>query len=56
MVTTDEFFEQRTLGPRVAVVGLGAIGAELGQALGQLGLEVHGYPGHHSSRASPTPQ
>lgn len=43
VVTTDEFFEQRTLGPRVAVVGLGAIGAELGQALGQLGLEVHGY-------------
>ena len=43
VLTTDNFFEQRDLARRVAVVGLGAIGAELGQGLGQLGLEVHGY-------------
>ncbi|WP_018718453.1 dihydrolipoyl dehydrogenase [Arhodomonas aquaeolei] len=43
VLTTDDFFEQPDLGHRVAVVGLGAIGAELGQGLGQLGLEVHGY-------------
>lgn len=29
--------------PRVAVVGLGAVGAELGQALAQLGLRVSGF-------------
>lgn len=43
VLTSDELFEQLDLGPRVAVIGLGAIGAELGQALALLGLEVHGY-------------
>lgn len=43
VVTTDEFFELRNFGRRVAVIGLGPIGVELGQALGQLGLEVHGF-------------
>lgn len=40
MLTTDTLFEQPTLGPRIAVVGLGAIGVELAQALARLGLEV----------------
>lgn len=43
VLTSDQLFEQADLGHRVAVVGLGAIGAELGQGLALLGLEVHGY-------------
>ena len=42
VLTSDDFFEQENLGRKVAVVGLGAIGVELGQALAQLGLEVIG--------------
>ena len=40
MLTTDTLFEQPTLGPRVAVIGMGAIGVEMAQALARLGLEV----------------
>jgi dihydrolipoamide dehydrogenase len=40
ILTTDSLFERKTLGPRVAVVGLGAIGVEIAQALARLGLEV----------------
>ena len=40
MLTTDTLFEQPTLGPRVAVIGMGPIGVELSQALARLGLEV----------------
>ncbi|CAN7391878.1 dihydrolipoyl dehydrogenase [Acidovorax sp. Leaf78] len=40
MLTTDTLFEQATLGPRIAVVGMGAIGVELSQALARLGLQV----------------
>ena len=43
VLTSDDLFEQEHLGQRVAVVGLGAIGAELGQALAMLGLDVHGF-------------
>lgn len=43
VLTSDDLFEQTDLGRRVAVIGLGAIGAELGQGLSILGLEVHGY-------------
>ncbi len=43
VVSSDTFFELQDPGQRVAVIGLGAIGAELGQALGQLGVEVHGF-------------
>ncbi len=43
ILTTDSLFEQESLGPRLAVVGLGAIGLELGQALARWGLEVHGF-------------
>ncbi|MDZ7811505.1 MAG: FAD-dependent oxidoreductase [Arhodomonas sp.] len=54
VISTDDFFEQRDLGRRVAVVGLGAIGAELGQALGQLGLDVRGFSRAPSSPGSRT--
>ncbi|WP_313077216.1 dihydrolipoyl dehydrogenase [Melaminivora sp.] len=40
ILTTDTLFEQPTLGPRMAVIGLGALGAELAQALARLGVEV----------------
>ncbi len=40
ILTTDTLFEQPTLGPRVAVIGLGPLGAEIAQALARLGVEV----------------
>ena len=40
MLTTDTLFEQPILGPRVAVIGMGAIGVEISQALARLGLQV----------------
>lgn len=43
VLTTDDLFEQRDLPRRIAVIGLGAIGLELGQALARLGLDVVGY-------------
>ena len=42
VLTTDSFFEQEDLPASMAVIGLGAIGLELGQALSQLGVEVTG--------------
>ena len=36
-MTTDEFFEQETLPQRMAIIGLGVIGTELGQSLARLG-------------------
>ncbi|MCB1474793.1 MAG: dihydrolipoyl dehydrogenase [Rhodobiaceae bacterium] len=43
--TTDSFFELEDLPRRIGVIGLGAIGAELAQALARLGLEVHAFDG-----------
>lgn len=43
ILTSDNLFEQRDLPPRVAVVGLGAIGVEMAQALARLGIEVHAF-------------
>ncbi len=40
--TSDTFFEMETLPRRVAVIGLGVIGLELGQAMARLGVEVTG--------------
>ena len=42
VITTDELFELETLPRSMAVVGLGVIGLELGQALARLGVEVTG--------------
>lgn len=41
--TSDSIFELDTLPPRMAVIGLGAIGVEFAQALAQLGIEVTGF-------------
>lgn len=43
LITSDTIFDLKTLPQRVAVVGLGAIGAELGQALAWLGVEVQAF-------------
>ena len=43
ILTTDDLFERADLPRRIAVVGLGVIGLELGQALARLGLTVHGF-------------
>jgi dihydrolipoamide dehydrogenase len=40
--TSDTFFELETLPSSVAVVGLGVIGLELGQAMARLGIDVVG--------------
>jgi dihydrolipoamide dehydrogenase len=45
ILTSDTLFEQEDLPPRIGVVGLGAIGAEIAQALARLGLEVYGLDG-----------
>lgn len=42
VITTDELFELEQLPARMAVVGLGVIGLELGQALARMGVEVTG--------------
>lgn len=43
MVTTDSLFELEDLPGRIAVVGLGPAGLELGQAFSRLGLKVMGF-------------
>ena len=40
--TTDEIFEQEDLPESLAVIGLGVIGLEMGQALSRVGVEVTG--------------
>ena len=42
IITTDEFFELEDLPASMAVIGLGSIGLEIGQALSRLGVEVAG--------------
>jgi dihydrolipoamide dehydrogenase len=42
LIDTDRFFDVETLPDRMAVLGLGAIGVELGQALARLGIDVTG--------------
>ncbi len=42
VITTDEFFEIEQLPEKVAVLGLGVIGIELGQALSRLDVDVIG--------------
>lgn len=42
ILTTDNFFDQEDFPAEIAVIGLGAIGVELGQALARLGCKVTG--------------
>jgi dihydrolipoamide dehydrogenase len=51
----DDIFEQEELPASVAVIGLGPIGLEIGQALHRLGVAVTGVDhGQRLSRASKT--
>lgn len=43
ILTSSNIFEQEALPSRIAVIGLGVIGLELGQALARLGCEVSGF-------------
>lgn len=43
LLTTDTLFDQENLPARMAVIGLGAIGIEMAQALSRLGVEVHAF-------------
>jgi dihydrolipoamide dehydrogenase len=45
VLTSDTLFEQETMPARMVVIGLGAIGNEIAQALSQLGVEVAGFDG-----------
>ncbi len=47
LFTTDTLFERETLPPRIAVIGLGAIGVEMAQALARLGIEVSAFGRGH---------
>ena len=42
LIDTNDFFEMETLPKSMAVIGMGVIGLELGQALSRLGVEVVG--------------
>jgi dihydrolipoamide dehydrogenase len=43
IITTDSLFELPTLPASMAVIGLGAVGAELGQALARLGVRIFAF-------------
>lgn len=43
ILTSEDIFEQRDLPKKIGVIGLGAIGLELGQALSRLGLDITGF-------------
>ena len=43
LIDTDSFFELEDLPKKIAIIGLGVIGIELGQALSRLGVEVIGF-------------
>ena len=47
LLTTDTLFELESLPPRIAVVGLGAIGVEMAQALARLGIAVSAFGRGH---------
>ncbi|MPM80674.1 Dihydrolipoyl dehydrogenase [bioreactor metagenome] len=56
MLTTDTLFEQPTLGKRMAVLGLGAVGVEMAQALARLGIEVTAFVTRKASAGLSDPQ
>lgn len=43
ILTSDSIFEQESLPKRMAVIGLGVIGCEIGQALARLGVRVDAF-------------
>ncbi len=47
LLTTDTLFEQETLRAHIAVIGLGAVGVEMAQALARLGVTVTAFGRGH---------
>lgn len=45
VITSDDLFDLEMLPPRMAVVGIGSVGAEMAQALSRLGIEITGFDG-----------
>ena len=43
ILTTDSLFEQDHFGPRLGVIGMGPVGAEMAQALARLGVKVSAF-------------
>lgn len=43
ILTSDNLFDQNAFAKRIAVIGLGAIGLEIAQALSRLGIEITGF-------------
>ncbi len=43
ILTSDNIFEQEDLPRRIALIGLGTIGLEIGQSLSRLGVEIAGF-------------
>jgi dihydrolipoyl dehydrogenase len=56
ILTTDTLFEQKQLPCSLAVIGLGAIGIEMGQALARLGLHITGFDQSHGVAGLTDPQ
>lgn len=56
VLTTDELFEQRDLPKKIAVVGMGVIGLEIGQALHRLGIEIIAFGKKSSLGGASEPQ
>lgn len=48
LLTSDSLFECEDLPRRIAVVGMGAIGVEMAQALSRLGIDVTAFGSHES--------
>jgi dihydrolipoamide dehydrogenase len=46
ILTSDDVFEQETLPSHIAVIGMGAVGSEIAQALSRLGITITGF-GHN---------
>jgi dihydrolipoamide dehydrogenase len=55
ILTSDTIFEQQDLPRKIAVVGLGPIGLELGQALCRLGIDITGFTSKQSVAKTTNP-
>ena len=56
ILTTDTLFELPDLPKRIAVIGMGAIGVELAQAMARLGIEVAGFDARDTLAGTSDPE